>query len=209
MRFASGRTFSRSFGATRIGVGRNVFFRAGFRRFGFRPFFFDRCFGCFSPFFFSGGFFFGSPFYPYYPYYPGDYYGSPYNYGYGPTDYSQQPTSYDNDNTAQLSADVQRLSDEVADMRDSEGYSHFSDRGPVPPGTSLSANEPSVSTIFVFRDGNRVSGQNYAIAGPTLWIFNAHNARKFPMADLDVAATEKVNADNGVEIHLSNGGEKH
>jgi hypothetical protein len=206
--FASRGTFaSRSVGFTRFG-NRNVFIGAGFRRFGFGRFgFFDRCFGCFSPFFFSSGFFLGSPFYPYYyPYYPGDYYGYG---GYGPSYYSQPVANNDNGDTAQLSADVQRLSDEVADLRDDQGYSHFTDRGPVPPGTSLSANSPAAATVFIFHDGNRISGQNYAITGQTLWIFNEHSARKFQLSDLDVAATEKANAANGVEFHAPGGEDRH
>ena len=101
------------------------------------------------------------------------------------------------------------LVDEVADLRDDQGYSHFTDRGPVPPGTSLSANSPAAATVFIFHDGNRISGQNYAITGQTLWIFNEHSARKFALADLDVAATEKANAANGVEFHAPGGEDRH
>lgn len=115
----------------------------------------------------------------------------------------------DNGDTAQLSADVQRLSDEVSDLRDEQGYSHFTDRGPVPPGTSLSAKDPAAATVFIFHDGNRISGQNYAITGQTLWIFNEHSARKFPLADLDAAATEKANAANGVEFHAPESDGRH
>lgn len=168
-------------------------------------FFFNNCFGCFSPFFFTGGFFFGSPFYPYYPYYPGDYYGG---YGYGPA-YSQQqysqPVATDNgsggsDNTAQLSADVQNLSDQVADLRAEESSRALAERNSS--GTTLSATEPATATVFIFGNGQRISAKSYAIAGTTLWIFDEHAAHKYQMSDLDAAATEKANAANGVDFHV-------
>src|SRR5712671_1313978 len=105
--------------------------RFGFRRFHRfhdRGFFFDDCFGCRSPFFFGGGLFLGSPFFPFYPggYYGGDYYG---DYGYGPPA-QQQPVvvNADNGNTAALAADVQRLTDEVEDLRSEESRRDYEDR---------------------------------------------------------------------------------
>jgi hypothetical protein len=210
------------FGASHVAISHNVFIgrTGGFHTFN-NNFFFHGCFGCFSPFFFNGGFFFGSPFFgfgfgaPFFPYYP--YYGGYGGYGYGP--YYSQPASYDNsdnsgnngssDNTAQLSADVQNLSNQVADLRDDLNSGNSADRAPAPPGTSLSAKDPSVVTVFIFRDGRRISGQNYAIAGETLWIFNEHSAQKFQMADLDAGATEKANAANGVEFHVPEPQDKH
>jgi hypothetical protein len=171
-------------------------------------------FGCGSPFFFGGGFgfgfggaffgpsfwgspFWGSPFYgsPY-PYYPSDY------YGYGPPAPAQPvAVNSDNGNTVQLSADVQRLSDEVADLRNEENRRYYEDRSQARSGASLSAKEPAI-TVFIFRDGRRLSAQSYAITGQTLWIFDEHAARKFQIADLDAAATERANAANGVEVHF-------
>ena len=203
-------------GVSHVGVSRGVFVghTVGFHSFNNSFFFFNRCFGCFSPFFFTGGFFIGSPFFgfgfgapfsPYYPYYPSDYYG----YGGYPPSYSQPvATSDDNGNTAQISADVQNLSNQVADLRNDVNSAN-SAGAPAPPGTSLSATEPAVATVFIFRDGLRVSGQNYAIAGPTLWVFNENSARKYQMADLDAAATEKANAANGVEFHIPEPQDKH
>jgi hypothetical protein len=175
--------------------GRRGFGSFGFRRFGHRSFaFFDRCFGCFSPFFFGGGFFLGSPYYPYYPYYPGDYYGGD----------SAPPVvvNSDNGNSVQLSADVQRLSDEVEDLRSEERRRYADDRAAAGSGASLSAKDPAVATVFIFRDGHRISAQSYAITGQTLWIFDEHAARKFVIADLDASATEQANAANGVELHI-------
>ena len=168
----------------------------GFRRFHHRFGFFDDCFGCVSPFFFGGGLFLGSPFYPSYygDYYP-DYYGAP----------PAQPVvvNSDNGNSVALSAEVQRLTDEVGDLRDEENRRYYEDRARAAnSGASMTAKEPAAATVFVFRDGRRISAQSYAIAGQTLWIFDEHAARKYQIADLDAASTEKANAANGVEFHV-------
>lgn len=169
-----------------------------FRRFPNRRFFFGRgCFGCRFPFFGSSfalglGFGFGYPYYPYpyYPYYPSDYYYPP-----------APAASYDSDSNGQLANEVHRLSDEVEDLRSEESRSH-SDARQEDRSASQSAPEPAAMTTFVLRDGRRIGAQNYAITGQTIWIFNEHTSRRIPLADLDVAATEKANSANGVEFHL-------
>ena len=191
---------NRSFGSRPFVSGRRDFGRFN-RGFGFRRFhrfgFFDGCFGCFSPFFFGGGLFLGSPFYPSYygDYYP-DYYGAP---------PPAQPVvvNSDNGNSVALAAEVQRLTDEVGDLRDEESRRYAEDRARAAnSGSSITAREPAAATIFVFHDGRRISAQSYAIAGQTLWIFDEHAARKYQIADLDAAGTEKANAANGVEFHV-------
>lgn len=176
----------------------------GFNRgFGFHHFhnhfgFFGGCFGCFSPFF-GAGFFWGSPFYPPYPYY-GDYY--PDYYGAPPP---AQPVvvNSDNGNSVALAAEVQKLTDEVGDLRDEENRRYYEDRARAAnSGSSITAREPATATVFVFHDGRRISAQSYAITGQTLWIFDEHAARKYQIADLDAASTEKANAANGVEFHV-------
>jgi hypothetical protein len=169
--------------------------------FGFRHFhnhfgFFGGCFGCFSPFF-GAGFFWGPPFYP--PYY-GDYY--PDYYGAPPP---AQPVVVNSDNgsSVALAAEVQQLTDEVGNLRDEENRRYYEDRARAAnSGASLTAKEPAVATVFVFRDGRRISAQSYAIAGQTLWIFDEHAAHRYQIADLDAASTEKANAANGVEFHV-------
>jgi hypothetical protein len=209
----SNRAFSsRSFVSSRHGFANRPFGsrrfhdRFGFDGFGFRRFhhrfgFFDDCFGCASPFFFGGGLFLGSPFFPYSSGFYGDYYGD--NYGYGPQA-QQQPVvvNSDNGNSAELAAEVQHLTDEVEDLRSDENRRYYDDRARASSGANLSAKEPAVATIFVFHDGRRISAKSYAIAGQTLWIFSEQSARKYQLADLDASATEQVNAANGVEFHV-------
>jgi hypothetical protein len=172
----------------------------GFRRFHNRFGFFDGCFGCFSPFSFGGGLFLGPPFYPYYPGFYGDSYGD--NYGYGPPASQPVVVNNDNGNSAQLAAEVQQLTDEVSDLRSEENRRYYDDRARASSGATLSAKEPAVSTVFVFRDGNRISAKSYAIAGQTLWVFSEQSARKYQISDLDASATEQINAANGVEFHV-------
>jgi hypothetical protein len=178
----------------------------GFRRFNHGHFgFFDDCFGCRSPFFFGSGLFLGSPFYPYFP---GEYYGD--SYGYGPQPQQPVVVNTDNGNSVELAAEVQRLNDEVDDLRSEESRRYSQDRAAAAnSGASMSAKEPAAATVFVFRDGHRISAQSYAIAGQTLWIFNEHAARKYQIAELDAAATDQVNAANGVEFYVPETPAKH
>jgi hypothetical protein len=172
----------------------------GFRRFHHHFGFFNGCFGCASPFFFGGGLFLGAPFFPYYPGFYGDYYGD--GYGYGPPAPQPVIVNSDNGNSAELAAQVQQLTDEVSDLRSEENRRYYEDRARASSGATLSAKEPAVATVFVFRDGHRISAKSYAIAGQTLWIFTEQNAHKYQLADLDASATEQVNAANGVEFHV-------
>lgn len=177
-----------------------------------RNIFFSRncfTFGC-RHHFFNNGLFFGNPFLasPFfgYGYIPGfDYgygYGSPYyDYGYQ----QQQPVVVQSDNggNAQLAVEVQRLSDEISDLRGEQAMQRMqAARQQQVPGTSMSVVNPAVSTTFVFHDGRRVTAQNYAITGQTLWILNEHTSKKFSLSDVDRAATEQVNSANGVDLHL-------
>lgn len=176
-----------------------------FNRFGRRAFF-PRCFDgfpCRDRFFFSSSVFVGYPFgysYPYYPYYPGDYY-SP-----DPAYAAPAPVANtDNESNIELAREVQRLSDEVEDLRYEERRNSEPARptpAPSRSGASLSAQTPAGSTTFVMRDGRHIVAQNYAIAGQTLWVVDEHRSRKFSLADIDRDATEKLNAENGIDLKL-------
>jgi hypothetical protein len=166
-----------------------------------RPFFFGGgCFNRFNPF--CNQFFFGSTvgfsgsfgYAPYYPSYPLD-------YAYQPP---PPPVIVERDGSSrELSLEVERLSDEVQLLRDEDIRLHNESRSAALQSQgSLSAQQPPAYTVLVFRDGHRVSVQNYAIAGSTLWIINERAAQKVPLSDLDLAATEQANSVNGVEFKL-------
>jgi hypothetical protein len=204
--FSSFAPSNRAFSSRSFSSRGHVFVNRPFvnRPFGFRHFhnhfgFFNGCFGCFSPFLFSGGFFLGSPFYSS-PGFYGDYYGD--GYGYSPPAPQPVVVNTDNGNSAELAAQVQQLTDEVSGLRSEENRRYYDDRAKASSGATLSATEPAAATIFVFTDGHRISAKSYAIAGQTLWIFSEQSARKYPLTELDAVATEQANAANGVEFHL-------
>jgi hypothetical protein len=70
--------------------------------------------------------------------------------------------------------------------------------------------EPVVAqptTVLVFKDGHRSEVVNYAIVGNTLFDFSGDRTHKIPIADLDLAATQKANDASGVEFKLPPPGE--
>lgn len=61
---------------------------------------------------------------------------------------------------------------------------------------------PQPATVLVFRDGHHADVVNYAIIGDALFDFAQDHARKIPLADLDLAGTEKANDALGIEFKL-------
>ncbi len=61
--------------------------------------------------------------------------------------------------------------------------------------------KPGTPTILVFRDGHQQEVTNYAIMGPTVYVFD-NRTKKIALADLDVPATVKANDDQGVEFEV-------
>jgi hypothetical protein len=56
--------------------------------------------------------------------------------------------------------------------------------------------------VLVYRDQHKEEVSNYAIVGQTLWNFSSQRTKKIPLADLDMAATEKANDDRGVAFNV-------
>jgi len=177
-----------SFGAPRAGVR----FRTGFRPPGFFP-------NRFGP----------NRFFRPYPFY-GAYYGYPllstYPGFYADYPYASTVDSYPGYNTAASYFDpdeqfeqsqVERLEHEVDELR-AERDASSSAPGEAPRRET----EPQPRTVLVFRDQHTEEVENYAIVGPTLWIFTEQQARKVPLDKLDIAATKKANDDRGVDFRL-------
>src|SRR5260370_23881106 len=81
--------------------------------------------------------------------------------------------------------------------RDQDSYA----RGLRPREEEQAAAVPA--TALVFRDQHVEEVRNYAIAGGTLWVLNDHQAgKKIPLAQLDLAATVKMNDDRGVDFQV-------
>jgi len=89
-------------------------------------------------------------------------------------------------------AEIDRLEDEVGRLREEREAQQAHQHPEAKP-------EP---TELVFRDKRTEEIQNYAIMGQTLWVLTEQRARKIPLADLDIAATQKANENRGIEFQI-------
>jgi hypothetical protein len=132
--------------------------------------------------------------------------GIPYLYpgllGYGVPWYSDGGAYYDNSANAP-GADVQSYNDQPA------AQDQPVQEEPAQPATVTSV-EPTLydsdAVTLVFKDG-RPSEQihNYILTRTTLYVTDAHH-REIPVADLDLAATEKANREAGITFKLPQAG---
>jgi len=97
-----------------------------------------------------------------------------------------------------LAAQVGNLAAEVEMMR--EDQAARDSRGARAPQFPAASEEKLPTTLLVYRDGHQVEVQNYAILGKTLWVFSDQMTRQVPLADLDLAATQHVNGERGVDF---------
>jgi hypothetical protein len=101
-----------------------------------------------------------------------------------------------------LAAQVGNLAAEVEMMREDQAMRDA--RGAPSAYPPVAAEEKPPTTLLVYRDGHQVEVQNYAILGKTLWVFADQRTRQVPLAELDLAATERVNGDRGVDFVAPN-----
>jgi hypothetical protein len=139
----------------------------------------------------------GRGYYPYLGYYPWGYYGA-YD---GPLAYDSQNSDGDQDAYAAdqppaypqsdgLKNDVQALSGKI-DRLQADVQARNQPKSEQEPETAL-----------VFRDQHVEQVRNYAISGGMLWVLNQQTAKKIPLAQLDIAATVKMNDDRGVDFQV-------
>jgi hypothetical protein len=62
------------------------------------------------------------------------------------------------------------------------------------------AEQPT--TVLVFKDGHKIEVKNYAVQGNVLYDLTPGHARKIPLSDLDLGATQKENDDRGNDFQL-------
>jgi hypothetical protein len=165
-------------------------------RFRFRNrFFFNSCFdrfGSFGGFGCSGAFLSGG--YPYYDPLLYDY------YGYGQQQQQQPVVVENNDNNdRELAFEMQAMRDEMQAMREEE---HVREEARNNPPPRPAAQQDDGNATLVFRDGHQLSVRNYAVTDHTIWVLGPDKARKVLVSELDIPATEQINAKNGVEFHL-------
>jgi len=136
-------------------------------------------------------------YYPYAGYYPYGYYGW-YDDSLGYNTDNEDQDSYAGasyaapypENDSGLQRDVQALNGKI-DRLQADVEAHNRPKTDQEPATAL-----------VFRDQHVEEVRNYAIAGETLWVLNAQAAKKIPLAQLDLAATVKMNGDRGVDFQV-------
>lgn len=142
-------------------------------------------FGCVNPFLFGGIGYPGDPFYAGYSSYD--------------SQPEPQPVVEEQDRgSRELALEVQELSDQIQVMRDEERTRDERRSADARPA----AKDDGPNATLVFRDGLQLSVKNYAISGDTIWVMDDHNPKKVPLAKIDIAATQKINDQNGVEFKI-------
>ena len=194
-RSIGGTSGGHAFGGMRAGLHTGIGARPSFRGDGFggRRFHsrgFHHCFGC------RRGF--G------YPWYAG------YGYGgyYDPYWWRDSSSSYDYDEERELALANEMNVVSVEEQRLREQDDRERERDQDLYARRLQAREEEraaavPATALVFRDQHVEEVRNYAIAGGTLWVLNDHQAgKKIPLAQLDLAATARMNDDRGVDFQV-------
>jgi hypothetical protein len=137
----------------------------------------------------------------YYPY--GYYYPYLWDYGYDGLDDSAgyQDGNQTQDVYANAAPQVPYREDSGL-QRDVQNLSGKIDRlqADVEARNRPKSEEPE--TALVFQDKHVEEVRNYAISGGTLWVLNDKAAKKIPLAQLDIPATEKMNDDRGVDFQV-------
>lgn len=96
-----------------------------------------------------------------------------------------------------LSREVQRLREE----RDVAAATPAVAALPQQPHAEA-AVQPDLPFIVVFLDGRTQQANNYAIVRETLWLFGNDRMKKVPLADVDLAATGKLNDARGLDFQV-------
>jgi len=95
----------------------------------------------------------------------------------------------------QLADQVGNLAAQVEMLREEQAQRDY--RGPAPP---VAAEPQPPPTVLVYRDGHQVEVHNYAILGKTIWVISDQTTQRVPLADLDLASTQRANAERGVDF---------
>jgi hypothetical protein len=137
---------------------------------------------------------------------------SPYPYYYSPFWWDWADSSYDSqaDNSYaqyQSNAEINRLSDEVQELREEQRerqYESSSMRPPAPQPKTEAKQQEDLPVVLVFLDKRIQEVKNYAVANEMLIVLEGNRRRKYPLADIDLAATMKLNDERGVNFEVPN-----
>jgi len=145
-------------------------------------------------------------FYPYYPLY------SWYGYNYWPSwdyDDAEYDARFGNnyDDRYQTAAEINRLSNEVEQLREELDYVPAAPQPaptPAPQPTVQAKAQEDLPVVVVFLDKRIREVKNYAVANEMLVVLEGNKRTKIPLADIDLAATMKLNDERGVDFQIPN-----
>ena len=142
-------------------------------------------------------------FYPYgaYPYY-GWY--SPFLWDWETPSYDARDDYPDRyaESQYQTAAEINRLADEVEQLRDERAS--VEQAPPRPVVQPEAKNDQDLPVILVFLDKHIQEIRNYAVANEMVVAFDGTRTRKYPLMDIDLAATMKLNDERGVNFNVPN-----
>ncbi|MGC2194239.1 MAG: hypothetical protein WA628_06160 [Terriglobales bacterium] len=132
-------------------------------------------------------------------------YGYPFYWDWEDSSYNSQ----DNDSYAQYQAatEINRLADEVQELREERQYLQ---RPPEPrPSDALQPRpeaklQEDLPVVLVFLDKRIQEVRNYAVANEMLVVLDGNRRKKYPLADIDLAATMRLNDERGVDFQVPN-----
>lgn len=144
-------------------------------------------------------------FYPYYPLYG-------YGYSYWPSwdyDDAEYDARFGNkyDDRYQTAVEINRLANEVQQLREERDYAQAAAQpasAPVPQPTVQAKVQEDLPVVVVFLDKHIREVKNYAVANEMLVVLDGNKRTKFPLADIDLAATMKLNDERGVDFQIPN-----
>ena len=110
------------------------------------------------------------------------------------------PTIFDRRGTDRLSAGNDQYDERISRLE--QQVEETEARSESRPQMAAAPAPDQPATVLVYRDGHRVEVKNYAIVGDSLYDYSTGTRRKIALADLDVATTQKVNDDRGVDFRV-------
>lgn len=106
------------------------------------------------------------------------------------------------DNARDASAGDPRYGEHYLDAREQSRRASAAAPAKAPPASAPAEEDNEPTLVLVLKDGTQLELRNYAIVGATIHSFDARRGRKIQLAELDLAATEKANADRGFDFKL-------
>ena len=104
----------------------------------------------------------------------------------------------------QTNAEIDRLSNEVEELREERANAQAQPPVPRPPlqTQAETKSQQDLPVILVFLDKHIQEVRNYAVANEMVVAFDGTRTRKYPLMDIDLAATMKLNDERGVNFNV-------